>query len=559
MTKTEYEQSKLSVDKKNNAIINRVMTKIASTFFITITAIYPLFLGVGGYGAMHFRKTMFFWIATGIVSLVLLFMLLCVKERFSMEYYYTENQPLRRITIAEWAVLGFISLALISATVSVTQNPTWINRRFAGAIVWFGENNRYEGFITFLCYVMTFVIIARFYKPKRLHLLLLSGSTILISLYGVLQFLGIDILGLFPFGDVYGPLAAPLRTTLGNINFVSAYCAFAVMLFSALFTISRSKWKCLYLGAGALSFALSLTTGFSGDAHRIAILGTMVLLIPYWISSRERLGRILITLSSWCVVYIGYNTYMTEMRRQYETGRVFPTHDHGFVNAYTPPNFAVLAIMALSLLAAGLALILLLKKWVAEKRMIIAGAVLIPVMLISSLIALEVIGSRLYDRPYSAIWQARELMHGRIDDDFGSNRGWIWRNAVEIIPDNPILGTGSGTFFHALGRDRQLEAVERYNHTVDKAHNAFLQIAVCMGIPALIAYIIFLGSVFIPAIKRAFKRPILLAFGAAALSYIIQSFFMVEVPIVTPLLWVALGVMASELWMAKIRYKSMEV
>jgi hypothetical protein len=73
-----------------------------------------------------------------------------------------------------------------------------------------------------------------------------------------------------------------------------------------------------------------------------------------------------------------------------------------------------------------------------------------------------------------------------------------------------------------------------------------------MGIPALIAYLIFLGSIFIPAIKRAFERPILFVFGAAALSYVIQSFFAVEVPITTPLLWAALGVMVSEIWMAKI-------
>jgi putative inorganic carbon (HCO3(-)) transporter len=151
------------------------------------------------------------------------------------------------------------------------------------------------------------------------------------------------------------------------------------------------------------------------------------------------------------------------------------------------------------------------------------------------------------------------MIHGRFDDNFGSYRGSIWRRAIEVLPKNPIFGTGPDTFYHALGSERQLESAKNYGHTHDRAHNIFLQIAVCMGIPALIAYLIFLGSIFIPAIKRAFERPILFVFGAAALSYVIQSFFSIEGPIVAPLLWVALGVMANEIWQSKIGCESIKI
>jgi putative inorganic carbon (HCO3(-)) transporter len=284
----------------------------------------------------------------------------------------------------------------------------------------------------------------------------------------------------------------------------------------------------------------------------------MILLIPYWISDRERLGRILIVLSSWCIIYAGHSSYMSAMKRQFEAGVLFPLRDQQLLSIYINKNIALFLIIAAILLIVGLALILLLKKW-AEKTMKITGIILLPVILISGLIGLEIIGSRLSDQPENIIWQAREMMHGRLDDNFGSNRGWIWRNAVEVIPDNPIFGTGPDTFYHALGAERQLEAAEKHRQMHDRAHNIFLQIAVCMGIPALIAYLIFLGSVFVPAIRLAFKRPILLAFGAAALSYIIQSFFSIEGPIVAPLLWIALGVTAGEVWMAKIGYKSIEL
>jgi putative inorganic carbon (HCO3(-)) transporter len=107
--------------------------------------------------------------------------------------------------------------------------------------------------------------------------------------------------------------------------------------------------------------------------------------------------------------------------------------------------------------------------------------------------------------------------------------------------------------------ENQHEAVEKFGIVFDKAHNIFLQIAVCMGFPALLAYLAFLGGVIVPSVKKAFKRPMLMSYGAAALSYMIQSFFCVEVPITTPIFWIALGVIAGEVWMATVGYENLEI
>ena len=568
MAKAKYKQRELLRNQKNNEII----AKITSVFFITIAAVYPVFVGPNGYFNLTYEKTFFFWISTAIAAFALIFMLICVKGSFIVDRYYTDDEPARKVTVAEWALLGFIAWTFISAFIAHWLDPVWLNLRgervHASNIVWFGEEGRYEGFISFLAYAVCFMIISRFYKPRRLHLLLVAGGAVIVSLIGVLQFLDLDIFGLFPFyheslvdaagNPTMGPLSAFFRTTMGNVNIVSAYVSFAIMLFAALFTVAKSKWQYLYLGAGALSFALSLTTGHSGDAHAVAVLGSMILLIPYWISRRERLGRILIVLSTWLTVYTGHNAYMSAMRRQYEAGRYFASADAGLLNAHTPVNAALFLCLAAVLAGAGLALVLLLKKW-PDRVMRIVGIVILPVMFVGGLVGLEIVGSRISDQPNNIIWQAREMMHGRFVDEFGSARVWIWRNAIEVLPENPIFGTGPDTFYHALGIERQTEAATRYNVVFDKAHNMFIQIAVCMGIPALIAFLIFLGGVFVPSVKRAFERPVLFAFGAAALGYLIQSFFMVEVPITTPLLWISLGVMAGEVWMHRLNSQSIEV
>ena len=556
---------KYAQEQKYNAVI----AGIASLFLINILAVYPLFIWRAGYFDLTFEKTFFFWLTTGIAVLAMLFMLVCVKGKFYIADYYAPNEPVRRLTVAEWALFGFIFWAFLSAVISATTN--WF-----GTIVWFGAENRYEGFVSFLAYAACFFIIARFYKPRRLHLLLAAVGAALVSLIGVLQFFGADIFGLFPFDMPYppladehgnrlhGPLSAFFRTTLGNVNIVSAYCSFAVILFAALFSVSRaSRRQYLYLGAGALSFALSLTTGFSGDAHVVAISGAMLLLVPYWITSRERFARILIVLATWLALYAGHSAYMSAMKRRLEAGEHFYPFERQLLYEHSHANIALLLSAAAALLAAGLLLLLLLKKWLPARPLKIAAVAVLPAVIISGAIGLEILGRRLADEPHNFIWQAREMMHGRFDDTFGSGRGWVWRNALEVIPDNPVFGTGPDTFFFALGESpnspRHMESAALLYQTFDKAHNIFLQIAVCMGIPALLAYIIFIAGVLVPAVKPAFNRPVLLAFGAASLSYMLQSFFAVEVPITTPIVWICLGVVAGETWMSKIGRESLEV
>jgi putative inorganic carbon (HCO3(-)) transporter len=229
----------------------------------------------------------------------------------------------------------------------------------------------------------------------------------------------------------------------------------------------------------------------------------------------------------------------------------FTRLDRRFLEASEPINFFLLLAAAVILAGIGLFLIFIIKKW-AERPMKIAGIIFLPALFIGGVLFILFMGERWADNPDNIIWQASEVMRGNFGDRFGSGRGWIWKNAADVLFDRPILGSGPDTFYYALGDARQLEAHAIFNLTYDKAHNIFLQIAVCMGLPAALAYITFVFGLLVSSVKKAFERPLLLAFGAAALSYMIQSFFCVEVPITTPLVWVSFGVVAREIWLDKI-------
>jgi O-antigen ligase len=343
-----------------------------------------------------------------------------------------------------------------------------------------------------------------------------------------------------------------------------------IVLFAALFAGGNTlKYSAFYVTASLMAFAVLTIT--RGDAGKVGVLGAMVLLIPYWFSNRERLGRILVVLAAWCFVHVINQSYLAFLKRGPIINQPPFAADQAFLAEFTPFYTVPFLLLGLVLLSAGLCLILLLKKW-PERPMKIAGFVFLGAVIIGSLLFVEIAGARRAHQPHNIIWQAREMLHGRLADDFGSARGWVWKNGFSVIRNNPWLGTGPDTFFFALGGGQtesvrvaraspryilargglHHDSVAKVNMYFDKAHNTFLQIAVCMGLPALLAYLIFLGALFLPAIKKAFNRPILFAFSAGALSYLIQCFFQVDTPIDRPLLYIALGVMAVELWREKV-------
>jgi len=171
------------------------------------------------------------------------------------------------------------------------------------------------------------------------------------------------------------------------------------------------------------------------------------------------------------------------------------------------------------------------------------GVILIVVCVVVGIAGVEVLGRRTADAGGSAgvKVEMREILHGNISDEFGTNRVYIWRNALRVFPDNPIIGSGPDTFRNAFPIDAQLEYGEMY----DKAHNEYLQILICQGILGLLCYLVFLGCVLFKSVPRAFKDPVIMAVLAALAGYCVQAFFNISHPVASQMLWVFAGILAS--------------
>lgn len=172
-------------------------------------------------------------------------------------------------------------------------------------------------------------------------------------------------------------------------------------------------------------------------------------------------------------------------------------------------------------------------------------AVAIAVLFVAALLFLFFV-----DTDISMLHEAHEILHGRIDDSFGSGRIHIWKNVLDKIPDNLWFGAGPDTMSHA-----KLEAFTRYDPDkgvelvaeIDTAHNEYLNILYHQGIFALLSYLAALVFAAVKWIHNGNASPACAACGAAALCYCIQAFFGISMFLTAPFFWMTLGLLDGSL------------
>ncbi|MCD4652921.1 O-antigen ligase family protein [bacterium] len=92
------------------------------------------------------------------------------------------------------------------------------------------------------------------------------------------------------------------------------------------------------------------------------------------------------------------------------------------------------------------------------------------------------------------------------NDSFG-DRIWMWRSAVQMIKDRPILGAGYGNrVFQRMYPDYIFP--QSSGMIFENAHNLYLQILVETGFAGLLSFFIILGFLFWLIFKQFRKKPL---------------------------------------------------
>lgn len=149
--------------------------------------------------------------------------------------------------------------------------------------------------------------------------------------------------------------------------------------------------------------------------------------------------------------------------------------------------------------------------------------------------------------------QAKESVStGKVEKDYGTGRIYIWENTIEKIKEAPITGYGIDNFRNAFD-SKLIDPVS--NGIVDKAHNDYLQKALCEGVISSMVFIVFLLMIFF---KGMFSKlePIHYGLLLGFTSYSIQAFFNISVTRVAPIYYIITGLLIGAICDKKMLLKT---
>ncbi len=483
---------------------------LTDKYIYVMLTLYPLFVGFHGYTKLTDSKFAFFAAATSLWLIVLILVQLIPSMR----------TPMRRPGLLQCLIIIYAVLCIFSALLS--DNTEYV---LLGA-------GRYDGLLTELLLVSIFLGISQFASMKRGYIYALALSCSICCIIGILQLWGVDFLKLFPSGFTYydGGIkySGEFFGTIGNVDPFSEFLCLALPLFSVYYITAKKRCFALLLPACLCCFCLFVSSVSGG---KLALLACGLISAPFVL---KRSGRLLRALELSFVLCLPLALALAFHGEQ-TGGTITAGFFFGTVSTMMIISSAVLLFLRL----------ILSNKRFSPRRLSMFFAISSGLIVTIGLSAVFFFGTA----AGGTIGELSQLLHGNVDDSFGSSRILIWRRALELFQENPLVGSGPGTF--SLRADIHFsrfveETGKTLTTSVDNAHNIYLGMLVNTGIVSLLT---FLGAAFaslVKAAKRSFS-PIALALGCSLFCYWIQGFFALGLFLVSPLAWIIWGLLAVEL------------
>lgn len=345
-----------------------------------------------------------------------------------------------------------------------------------------GSRNRYEGILAIFTYILIYLCAKKFMKYK-------NKKTLLVIIHIV--YILISILGIFqhyikmPTNDYIPIFNKNVAGTFGNTNFMGNFVSMGIPIFVILYIIKGNK----------ISFITSLLVFFNliacyARSGWVAFIAFSIILLIYLIKNRKMTYFIRAIILAVCFSII-------------------------FSSIYLEKNSMV-------------------KSKIADVKKDV------------ELIQNEMNSEEEKKENENTTGQTSI---SKIEKNVGSGRIQIWKIVLELIQKYPLLGVGTDNLANGIcynATETSIDFMTRTGTIPDKAHNEYLHIAVTIGIPAMIIYLIFISSTILPKLKRMFNEESVFILGSVIISYLVQAFFNISTIGVAPLFWVALGLIDNK-------------
>lgn len=494
-------------------------------FLSVLLGIYVISIGVGlplvfkdRYFDILAFKYYYYCFCTITMIVLLLVFYFTAKDKNTIVCVKNVKDLLKRITLLDLFVLIYWFIAMLS-----TLTSDYLYEAF------WGNEGRFTGLFLISLYVLSYFCISRFWNYKSWYIDLMLIAGVLVCLFGISDYFYLDIL---KFKVNMVPEQKNIFTsTIGNINTYTAYVGMIAAIAAVLFTKEKRTMHMIFYYICMIISFLAIIMGVSDNAYLslMALFGFLPLIL---FQNKKGIQSYLIILASFFSVTQCIDWINNKFR-----GQVI-----GIDGAFN----VLIGFKYLHYLVVFLWIVILV--WLicdlkTKKDSKDFGNIIKYIWLGAMGLVLLLFLYILYDcniaghaSKYSSISN-----YVIINDDWGTHRGYIWRNALECFSKlslwKKLIGYGPETFGILILR---ATANNKYNELFDSAHNEYLHMLITVGIFGLTAYIFFLFSF----IKRCFSHKnnyyiIAVAFGV--ICYSTQAFVNLNLPIITPIFWLLMG------------------
>lgn len=436
-----------------------------------------------------------------------------------------------------------------------------LSTAFAGRFVMesiTGDKGRYSGLLLISIYVIIYFTVSRMFSFGKVYFTVFLAVSIPVCLFGYTDYFNMDILG---FKEKISPEQWPIFTsTIGNINTYTAVLAFYIAIAGTLFITTPFKsdngrgesiGKIVFYYVIMLMNFIALTMGTSDNGY--LTLAAFFGIVPFVaFRTMEGVRRFILTILTYLL-----GIKIIQLINISYAGKVLGISGlYDFISDFKYLNL-IIAVLAVTVI-----IMYVLEYRKKEKRrdneaLLRSLRYIWLAILVIVFAAIVFMGMKIN----SDVTAAKEKYGALADyfvfnDSWGTFRGYIWRAAVEEYMKFPLLhkifGSGPDTFGLYIGLLRNEEMTSVTGQFFDATHNEYIQFLFTLGPIATIAYIL---ALILPSVEALRTRlfylrdntmlPYLYACAIAVICYATQAVVNLNLPVVTPFLWIFLSIMVA--------------
>ncbi|MCI5792189.1 MAG: O-antigen ligase family protein [Lachnospiraceae bacterium] len=575
--------------------------KIATLYTLLLMAGFPLYMTNKYYDIQDDKMYFMMYVTAAFMAAVCVMgIILFVKERKNIKTAEFNNNPaVNKNTAGDKKSTTEGKESTAARLIGIVKSNTSLPDRFALCFfivllistifskwqyeAFWGNMGRYQGLYMWIFYMAGYLMISRFYTPRRWHINIFMLIGIIVCGWGVLDFFFKS-----PFGWQIAArdyMAFDFSSTIGNVNLLTGFDGIILLVASALFIGNGDKAEpensgsnkrddntygniktgsenssrstlmlndALYLVTAFTAF-MGLICGFSDNAF--ISVGTAVCFLPFFaFGNGKRMVRYLTLLAAYAGAFVCIGSLIA-------SGRQTVSIEHWGMLLEVCVKYAdKLKVLFAALIIISIAAKLIysaVNKKSTHESLNMCGKKKLPLILRSVWAALGVMAVFLiiyifYDAntgghpelyaPYSNL-----LI---FNADWGTRRGFNWNLALGYIKDFPffkkLFGTGPETYpIYTYSYD-YYNMVNAYNEVYDSPHNEWLQYLFTTGILGFVSYYGWVITSIISGCRARMKmHNIGTAFAFGALVYTLVSFVNISAPCLTPMVILCMGVASA--------------